>query len=71
MQCSAVWCSQRTRGFICSLAGPVGWNFVDSKRKANGVAEFAVLGVWCATISDFRFRSMVRERLIDVEKVTL
>ena len=66
-----VWCSQRTRSLICSLTGPVGRNFVDTKRKANGVAECVVQEVWCETSYGFRFRSVVRERLIDVEKGTL
>jgi hypothetical protein len=56
---------------LCSLAGPVGRNFVDSKRKANGVAEFVALGFGCETSYSFRFRSVVRERLADVEKETL
>lgn len=41
------------------------------QRKANGVAECVVPGVWCETSYGFRFRSAVRERLIDVEKGTL
>jgi hypothetical protein len=68
MQCDVVRRSQRTRSLPCSLASPTGRNFIDSKRKPNGVAKFVVPGVWCETDYGFHFRSMVGERLMGVEK---